>query len=407
VTAPAVTLSEPQQSLWTWWLDRLGPHTRFDGAGGPAESPGTEETFEIERFRARFVLPWPEASVATEARRQARRKRRSTVRVVIITHNEGQRLVDTVAAYQRTLPPGGEIVVVDDQSTDGSPGIVAANHRDVAVLTAPRRLGISAARNLGARASNADIIVWSDAHCEPEEGWCEPLLEALDDPVVGAVAPAINALEKDNLPWGGGFLWRDASMAMRWLPVRSESHYSVPFMCGCVIATRPDVFAKTGGFDEGLVVWGMEDSELSLRLWLMGYEVHVAGSSRVRHLFRPRFPYPFELSWMYHNILRVATVHFGPDRLRRALGHYMRGGGSACVEGMAALLTSDAARRRQLIDQVRKRDDEWFFRRFDTDVFPTYHPGAQSHGDQPEQAGSRDAPPGADDASLEPVDANA
>jgi glycosyltransferase involved in cell wall biosynthesis len=48
------------------------------------------------------------------------------VSVVIVTHNEGELLASTVASFLASLPEGGEIVVVDDLSTDGSAGQLPA-----------------------------------------------------------------------------------------------------------------------------------------------------------------------------------------------------------------------------------------------------------------------------------------
>jgi GT2 family glycosyltransferase len=53
------------------------------------------------------------------------------------------------------------------------------------------------------------------------------------------------------------------------------------------IAMRREVFAEIGGFDDGMLVYGiMEDSELSVNLWAPGYQcllvptIEVAG---IRH----------------------------------------------------------------------------------------------------------------------------
>ena len=49
------------------------------------------------------------------------------------------------------------------------------------------------------------------------------------------------------------------------------------------------VFEDCGGFDEGLPRWGCEDDELSLRLWMLGYECHVVPDVvRRRDLARER-----------------------------------------------------------------------------------------------------------------------
>ena len=38
---------------------------------------------------------------------------------------------------------------------------------------------------------------------------------------------------------------------------------------------RRHVFEAVGGFDGGMTGWGWEDQEISLRLWLLGYELRL------------------------------------------------------------------------------------------------------------------------------------
>src|ERR1051326_194520 len=108
----------------------------------------------------------------------------ATVSAVIVTLNEGTNLRSTVESYQRTLPEGSEIVVVDDGSDDGSTEFLRACNGSVRLLQT-RHLGVARARNLGARSTTGDAIVFSDAHIDLPENWAARLLEALADPTPG------------------------------------------------------------------------------------------------------------------------------------------------------------------------------------------------------------------------------
>ena len=166
-------------------------------------------------------------------------KSRPSLSVVIITHNEKDDLGRTVEAMLATLPSNGEIVVVDDQSTDGSTAFLEGG--DIPLVRPSQRLGISAARNLGARNTTGEVIVFSDAHVQPEPGWSEAIYLAAIKPFVGAVAPAISLFD-NRATKGYGFTWRDASLKMHWLPLRGVAPYPVPFLCGCFVAMRREVF---------------------------------------------------------------------------------------------------------------------------------------------------------------------
>ena len=56
----------------------------------------------------------------------------------------------------------------------------------------------------------------------------------------------------------------------------------VSFASGAALVVRRRAWVQTGGFDEGYFMYG-EDLDLSLRLWLAGWEVGLAPGARVAH----------------------------------------------------------------------------------------------------------------------------
>ena len=121
-------------------------------------------------------------------------KAASPLSVVVISRNEGAELRRTVENLEDTLPEGGEIVVVDDGSTDGSAGHLARRRGRVKLKRA-QNLGVARARNWGARLSRGRIVVFADAHIRLESLWWRPLMEILEDPQVGGAAPAVTHLK--------------------------------------------------------------------------------------------------------------------------------------------------------------------------------------------------------------------
>jgi hypothetical protein len=139
----------------------------------------------------------------------------------------------------------------------------------------------------------------------------------------------------------------------------------VPLLCGCFVALRRDLFVAIGGFDSGLIVWGCEDAELSLHLWTRGYSCMLVPEVEIAHLFRPTHPYRVDWEVVVYNTLRMATVHFGPDRLRRVVQGLTTH--NSFPAAFARLAESDSWVRRQQIHAERRYDDNWFFRRFGMD----------------------------------------
>jgi len=285
----------------------------------------------------------------------------------VVTHNEGDWLRKTVETFLSTLPAHGcEVIVVDDQSSDGSTAFLSLpEFARAQLIVTPQRLGISGARNLGGRAARAEVIVFSDAHVIAHAGWAEPLYNAAKLDFVGEVAPTVHSMHEPGI-CGWGFTWNAPSLKMHWLKRRGKGAYPVPFLCGCFVAMRREIFERTGGFDEGLIRWGSEDAEFSFRVWRMGYECHVVSTSAVSHLFRKKFPYEVKWEGVVHNTLRLATIHFGSRALARVVDHYRKF--AAFPAAAATLADSNVWQRRELIQRESRLADSWLIDRFEIDV---------------------------------------
>lgn len=290
-----------------------------------------------------------------------------TVSVVIISHNEGPRLRATIEGVLTTAPRSTmDVVVVDDHSTDGSTEFLLDGSTGVKLVRPGTRMGIAGARNYGASQALGEILVFSDAHVVPADGWLDPLLHVLDDPHVGAVAPAIVDMNGPAAR-GYGFSWGDAGLSVSWNVTRPAGPSEVAFLCGCFLALRRAVFDRVGLFDAGLGTWGLEDAELCLRLWRAGLSCVVTPQSEVAHLFRKEFPYMVDWEGLVHNRLRVATVHFGEASLSRVVAHECTH--AAFAPAFARLVGSDVWERRAVVQEMVIHDDLWFIDRFGLDAF--------------------------------------
>ncbi len=283
------------------------------------------------------------------------------ISVVVISHNEGLNLRLTVENLQDTLPPNREILVVDDRSSDGSAAFLSRAAVSARLLRPKRRLGVAQARNYGANRSVGDVIVFCDAHLSFPSGWHRPLLRLLEDPLIGAVAPCISDRRARHHK-GFGLRPSGPDLNAKWLSRKGNDPYPVPLLPGACMAMRRDVFQAVGGFDRKLIRYGVEDCELSLRLWLLGYELWLVPAVDVEHEFHDRIPYQVDWRTVLHNRLRMALLHFSKSRRVRvlhALKEYPDFEAALALAG-----NSDVALRRSELESRRKRDDNWFFQRF-------------------------------------------
>jgi glycosyltransferase involved in cell wall biosynthesis len=302
--------------------------------------------------------------------------RQPKVSIVIAALNEGENLVDTVHCILRNSDyPGLEVLVVDDGSTDGSGWRLRScfhDHHHVHLIEGGH-LGVARARNQGAAMASGEVLVFLDGHCYTPPGWLQGLIAPLEDPAVGMVGPAFASLGEVDGPRGYGAIWGNPMLEIEWLPRKAEMAYEVPLHPGGCQAVRGADFQALGGYDAGMARWGSEGEELSLRYWLMGFEVVVQPAVVLHHLFRKRHPYQVQPPKVIYNRLRMATMHFGSARLGELIQRLSGTGEFPAI--VQWLLESDASFRREELLLKRKRDDEWFFSRFaDSAYSPELHP---------------------------------
>ncbi len=196
------------------------------------------------------------------------------VSVVVCTRNGSRTLDECLASLTTLRYPSYEILVVDDGSTDATAEIAA---RFPAVkYFVQGHAGLSAARNLGARAARGDIIAYTDDDCVADEDWLFHLVSAMREQCVAAIggpniAPATDGWVAHCVAAGPG----NPSHVM--LDDRLAEH--VP---GCNMAVRRDVLLGVGGFDPRFHAAG-DDVDFCWRLRDAGFEIGYSPAAMVFH----------------------------------------------------------------------------------------------------------------------------
>lgn len=283
------------------------------------------------------------------------------VSVMVPVKNEGINILNTVKSImgsQNTTPY--ELIVIDDGSRDNCCQFLAGKGQsDKIRLLTTTGLGAAQARNAGAAIARGQIFIFCDAHIFVEDNWIDRLVEPLLDGKLDAVCPGIAPHNRPN-DVAGGFTWDD-KLKFTWLPRPPKLSLS-PLLPGGCLAVKAEVFFDVGQFDRGFMVWGREDEEISLKMWLFGYRLGVNPDIKILHVFRERHPYTVTWENVDYNLLRMAYSHFQSERISRVIDLIKNHPGSHRVE--LRVVESDVLIQRKEYFKRRKRDDDWFFKRF-------------------------------------------
>jgi len=282
------------------------------------------------------------------------------ISIVIPCLNEGNHVQETVESIHKTIGLNEYGVVV--VNSGGTETAELMEDPLVQVFNVPRK-GAPQSRNFGASKSDGDLLLFIDGHMQFSQDWGRELL-SVEDLHDSIIAPCIYVKDHPDCS-ANGFRWNNLQMSCEWLPQLVSSLHEIPFAGGACILMEKDLFYDIGQFDDGLRLWGEEDSELCIRAWLLGYRVLCFPKVKVGHLFRSSHPYPVQWSDVVYNRIRLAFSHFTNPRLSsnlRAL-QSLPGFNDALLD----VIEGDAMERRLTLSNKRVHDDSWFFSKFPMD----------------------------------------
>jgi GT2 family glycosyltransferase len=201
----------------------------------------------------------------------------SRISVVMPVYNAEGTLAECLTRLCSATLPDAEIVVVDDGSTDQSRAIAAGF--PVRIVPTTGRIGPAAARNLGARVAEGDVVFFIDSDVMVRPDTIALLAERLADPDVdGVVGVQAVDMRHKNLVSQYKNVW------MRWTYVRQTG--DVPLFYTTAAAIRREAFLRAGGFDQGYGAPDVEDTAFGQKLARLGIRVRVAPELEVEHVKR-------------------------------------------------------------------------------------------------------------------------
>ena len=195
---------------------------------------------------------------------------------------------------------GGELIVIDNGSTDGSYELLVSGYSSVATIRQILRSTIACKRNLGARLSRGRWLSFIDSDCLIPEDYFEratTVLATVDAHATGSryALPTI-------------FPPRWIEVAWHQLHDRPGDGYVQYLNAGNFVISRA-AFDAVGGFDESLATG--EDAELGQRLVAAGFRIYESHAVTAVHLGNPKTLRAFFRQQTWHGLGQFATLRRG------------------------------------------------------------------------------------------------
>ncbi len=274
-------LADLEMYIWTLRVDKIAAWTPPERTVKPVRIAGVGT---LAPSAAAAPAPAPAAAVAAATEDTAAPE----TSIIIVSYNSRADLepcLDSIAAHSRTRY---EIIVIDNDSTDGTPDWLRGR-TDVQSIYNDSNRGYSVAANQGLREARGTYCILLNPDTVVTDGWDARLIAQASEPAVGAVGPVANGASccgwqrlemwlKEKLT-GEQQVGDIARKMAAWYPGQSRETKLLTGFCLCV---PKRVFDEVGLLDEDLFI-GNDDVDFSLRLQWAGYRLLVALDTFVLH----------------------------------------------------------------------------------------------------------------------------
>lgn len=210
------------------------------------------------------------------------------VSVIIVNYNSGQDLARCLDGLEAQTFRDFEILVVDNQSTDGSLDIAQAQLSQTEIINAGGNLGFAKANNIAAERAKGVWLALLNPDAVAEPDWLAELMAATERYPSAAAFGSTQLSGADpsrldgcgdpyfppiGMPWRGGIGHAADEVT---------GDGEVFGICGAAAFYRRDIYLDAGGLADMFFCY-YEDVDLSYRLRLMGHRLIQVEAARVRH----------------------------------------------------------------------------------------------------------------------------
>jgi len=213
--------------------------------------------------------------------------------IIIVNWNTKQLLKDCIESiYRNAGHIQLEIIVVDNNSTDGSQDLAKELFPGIILIENEMNVGYSRANNIGFEYSKGKYILFLNPDTLIGQETLRKVLKFMEENKDAAIV-GCKHLNPDGSfqPSAFGFIPLASILAyifglnklfkISWLKKLSKAK-TVDYVQGSFLLIRREVFKKLGGFDENFFLYG-EDVDLCKRVWAAGGKVYYYPDASITH----------------------------------------------------------------------------------------------------------------------------
>jgi GT2 family glycosyltransferase len=213
------------------------------------------------------------------------------ISVVIPNYNGANLLPQILPALYKALDYiqlPHEVILSDDSSTDASVQFIKNNFEQIKIIESPTNRGFSITINKGIFAAQYDLLLFLNSDVKLLPNYFEKQLRYFEMPDTFGVMGRIIGWDNNDIQDGGkypSFHGVKIKTSGNYIPLNSTDEdrlYSM-YLSGANALVSKEKLLQLKGFNEIFSPFYVEDFELSLRAWRMGWHCYYEHAAVCRH----------------------------------------------------------------------------------------------------------------------------
>ena len=203
------------------------------------------------------------------------------VSVIIVNYNGKKFLEKCLESLCKVNYENFEIIVVDNNSTDGSIELVTKNYPSIILLKLNSNKGFAEPNNIGAKIANGKYLLFLNNDTIVTPSFISEMVQVIENDKKIAICQSLLLKPDESVDSSGDFI--DHLGVVYNSTKKTDEIREISSARGASMLIRKDVFDILEGFDEKFYV-SFEDVDLGWRTWMIGYKVILTPKSIVYHV---------------------------------------------------------------------------------------------------------------------------
>ena len=202
------------------------------------------------------------------------------VSIIIVNYNGKELLQKCLDSLLKVNYNNFEIILVDNNSTDGSVEFITKNYPSLIIIKLDSNKGFAEPNNVAAKISKGKYLLFLNNDTVVTPNFIFEMVKVMETDKKIAICQSLLLKPDGSVDSSGDFI--DHLGVVYNSKTKIDEIREVSSARGASMLVRSDIFEKLDGFDQKFFVT-FEDVDLCWRSWILGYRVLIIPTSIVYH----------------------------------------------------------------------------------------------------------------------------